>query len=125
MLHFRFELAIYDRYENNLRAFEISVSGYKPIPLSEQRFWIQSLGLGLGLWQGVYQGTEGLWLRWYDQTGWVQTLAEMAEAERQRAEAESQRAEAESQRAEAERHRADRLAEYLRSQGLDPDNLPV
>jgi len=116
---------IYDRYENNLRAFEISVSGYKPIPLSEQRFWIQSLGLGLGLWQGVYQGTEGLWLRWYDQTGWVQTLAEMAEAERQRAEAESQRAEAERQKAEAERHRADRLAAYLRSQGLDPDNLPV
>ncbi|WP_066377059.1 MULTISPECIES: Uma2 family endonuclease [unclassified Anabaena] len=30
----------------------------------------------------------------------------------------------ERQRAEQERQRADRLAEYLRSQGIDPDNLP-
>jgi len=102
---------VYDRYENNLRAFEISANGYKPILLTEQRFWIPSLGLGLGLWQGVYQGTEGLWLRWYDQTGWIPTLAERAEAESQRAEAESQR--------------ADKLAAYLRSQGIDPDNLPI
>ncbi|MFN4859262.1 MAG: Uma2 family endonuclease [Pseudanabaena sp.] len=102
---------VYDRYENNLRAFELSVNGYKPITLTEQRFWIPSLGLGLGLWQGVYQETKGLWLRWYDQNNWIPTLAERAEAESQRAEAESQR--------------ANRLAAYLRSQGIDPDNLPT
>jgi Uma2 family endonuclease len=109
---------VYDRYENNLRAFEISVNGYKPITLSEQRFWIESLGLGLGLWQGFYQGTEGLWLRWYDKTDWLPTLVEKSESESQRAEAESQRAEVESQR-------ANKLAAYLRSQGIDPDNLPI
>jgi hypothetical protein len=30
----------------------------------------------------------------------------------------------ERQRAEAERQRAEKLAEYLRLQGIDPDNLP-
>ncbi len=44
-------------------------------------------------------------------------LAEQLEKERDRAEAERQRADAQQQRAE-------RLAEYLRSQGIDPDNLP-
>jgi Uma2 family endonuclease len=49
--------------------------------------------------------------------------SQRAEQERQRAEQESQRAEQESQRAEQERQRAERLAEYLRSQGIDPDQI--
>jgi len=57
-------------------------------------------------------------LRWYDQSGWLPTPVEQAKTESQRAEAESQRAESESQRAE-------KLADYLRSQGIDPDNLPI
>jgi Uma2 family endonuclease len=137
---------VYDRYENNLRAFEISANVYKPIPLVGQRFWIPSLGLGLGLWRGIYQGAEGLWLRWYDQSGWAPTLVEKAEAESRRADVESQRAEFERkkaafeyeraefereraeferQKAEAERHRASKLSEYLISQGIDPDKLPI
>ncbi len=102
---------VYDRYENNLRAFKIFGTHYEAIAISENRFWLDEVGLGLGLWQGVYQGALGLWLRWYDKSGWLLTLAEKAEAERQKAETEKQR--------------ADRLAAYLRSQGLDPDNLPV
>ncbi len=82
---------------------------------------LEDVGLGLTLWQGEYEGTAGLWLRWTTHdgqlipTGWE--LAQRAEQrataaeqdldqERQRAEAESQRAEAESQRAEAESQRA-------------------
>jgi Uma2 family endonuclease len=107
---------VYDRYENNLRAFQLNGTRYEPITLSEQRFWLEELELGLGLWQGTYQQTTGLWLRWYNSTGWIPTLAEKAEQEYQRAEQERQRA-------EQERQRADRLAEYLRSQGIDPDNL--
>ena len=88
--------------------------------------------MGLGLWQGNYQGTEGLWLRWYDHTGWIPTPIERANAESQRANAESQRADTESQRANtesqranAESQRAEKLAAYLRSQGIDPANLPI
>ena len=44
-------------------------------------------------------------------------LAELAQQERLRAQQENQRA-------EQERLRADRLEEYLRSQGIDPNNLP-
>ena len=46
------------------------------------------------------------------------------EQEQQRAEQEQQRAEQERQRAEQERQRAEQLAAYLRSIGVDPDNLP-
>jgi DNA-binding protein H-NS len=38
-------------------------------------------------------------------------------------EQERQRAEQERQRAEQERQRAEQLVAYLRSQGIDPDNL--
>ncbi|MEH1908273.1 Uma2 family endonuclease [Nostoc sp.] len=50
-------------------------------------------------------------------------LAEQLQQERQRAEQERQGAEQERQRAEQERQRADKLAEYLRSQGVNPDSL--
>ncbi|MGH1397187.1 MAG: Uma2 family endonuclease [Trichormus sp.] len=129
---------VYDRYENNLRAFRLNGTRYEAISLTEKRFWLEELELGLGLWQGIYQQTNGLWLRWYNAGGWLPTLNEKVEQERQRveqerqrveqerqrAEQERQRAEQERQRAEQERQRADRLAEYLRTQGIDPDNLP-
>ena len=35
-----------------------------------------------------------------------------------------QMVEQERQRAEAERQRADKMSDYLRSRGIDPDNLP-
>ncbi len=47
----------------------------------------------------------------------------LLEQERQRAEQERQRAEQERQRAEQERQRALQLAAYLRSLGVDPDNI--
>ncbi|MBW4623871.1 MAG: Uma2 family endonuclease [Cyanosarcina radialis HA8281-LM2] len=50
--------------------------------------------------------------------------SQRAERESQRAERESQRAERESQRAERERQAREQLESYLRSQGLDPNNLP-
>lgn len=67
--------------------------------------WIPELDLGLGLWQGEYQGIERLWLRWYDaESNWIPTEAEQ---ERQRA-----------QEAEA---RLESLLERLRESGIDPD----
>jgi Uma2 family endonuclease len=114
---------VYDRYENHLRIFQLIGTRYEAVPLPENRFWLEELELGLGLWQGTYQQTTGLWLRWYNLQGWIPTLAERAEQERQRAEREQQRAEQERQKAEQERQRAERLAEYVRSLGIDPDNL--
>ena len=95
---------VYDRYENNLRVFKISGNRYEAIALSENRLWIENVGLGLGLWQGICSNFPSLWLRWYNRAGWIPTLVEKAEAESQR---------------------ADKLAAYLRSQGVYPDSLAV
>jgi hypothetical protein len=45
-------------------------------------FWFEPLQLGLGVWAGVYQQTEGVWLRWYNGQGdWVPTDAEQVKQE--------------------------------------------
>lgn len=86
--------------------------------------WLPNVELGVTLWEGMFEGLHGTWLRWCDQDGAViPTGAERIDLERQRAEAESQRAAAEHQRAAAERQRAVILAEKLRELGIDPDQL--
>jgi Putative restriction endonuclease len=105
-------------------------------PDVEGRHWFADLGLFLGTWRGKKEEREGYWLRWWDEAEqllpWGVELVEQerqraeqerqkAEQERQKAEQERQKAEQERQKAEQERQRADRLAEILRSQGIDPD----
>jgi hypothetical protein len=53
----------------------------------------------------------------------AQELEQRAEQEHQRAQQEYQRAEQERLRAEQEHQRAEQLADFLRSQGFDPDRL--
>ncbi len=121
------------------QGFRLVRAQYEGILPNEQGWlWSQELGL--------YLGIEGRHLRYFTVTGdrvltpeeTAEAEAQRAEAEAQRAEAEAQRAEAEAQRAEAEAQRADlaeeraeaelqranRMAEYLRSLGLDPEQLP-
>ena len=108
------------------------------LPSPEGRHWIAEMGLFLGTWRGEKSGRFGYWLRWWDEGGnlllWgVERLAQehqraeqerlRAEQESLRAEQESQRAEQESQKAEQERQRADKLAAFLRSQGINPDEI--
>ena len=66
------------------------------------------LGLGLTLWEGVFEGKQDTWLRWTDaRRQLIPTGRERAEQERQRTEQERQRAEQERQRAEQEQQRAE------------------
>jgi Uma2 family endonuclease len=116
---------LFDRYENQLRAFKLNGTRFEEMPIPNQRVWLEELNLGLGVWQGFYQDTEGLWLRWVDQNGdWIPTADERAQQADQRAEQERQRAEQERQRAEQERQRVDQLEARLRALGIDPDALP-
>lgn len=69
------------------------------------------LELGLGLWEGEYQGINRLWLRWYDEEG--NLILTDTEREKQRAEEAEKRAE------EAERQ-AEILAQRLRELGIEP-----
>ncbi|EDZ94732.1 conserved hypothetical protein [Limnospira maxima CS-328] len=92
---------------------------------------IHPMGVELGIWLGQYGNLELPWLRWWDSQGnLLLTGDERARIERQRAEQAEQRFEQaevelqqERQRAEAERQRAERLAELLRAQGIDPEEL--
>jgi Uma2 family endonuclease len=112
---------IFDRYTHTFRLFRLFGPRYQEIDLAEQRFWFDELRLGLGVWQGQYQNTEGIWLRWYQNNDdWVPTAEEIGIQERQRAEQENQRAEQESQRAEREHQRAEQLAAQLRALGIEP-----
>jgi Uma2 family endonuclease len=106
---------LFDRYQNQFRAFELVGTRYQELQLAKQRLWFEDLKLGLGIWSGSYQGAEGLWLRWWTESGdWLLTTAEQLEQERQRA----TQAEA---LVEQERHRAERLTAQLRALGIEPD----
>ncbi|NCJ08338.1 hypothetical protein GS597_17860 [Synechococcales cyanobacterium C] len=110
---------VFDRYSDRLRAFQLVSDRYQELNLSEPRIWMPTLNLGLGLWEGEYQGIHRPWLRWYDaKQNWVSTEVE---AERQKAEQAEHRAEQERQRAEQEHQRAERLAARLKALGIDPD----
>ncbi|MDF5724649.1 MAG: Uma2 family endonuclease [Rhizonema sp. PD37] len=129
---------IYDRYTNNFRVFSLVTTRYQEISILKQRLWLADIGLGLGLWQGSYQETYGLWLRWYDADGnWIPTAneriqleslradseREQADSERERADSERKRADSERKRADSERKRAELLAARLRELNIDPDQL--
>ncbi len=105
-----------------LRVWTISPMGHTELTPSQgimtagQSVWLERIGLGLTLWEGPFEEeVSRLWLRWCDQKGQViPTGAEGQDRAQQRVDIEKQRADAEQQRAE-------RLAERLRSMGIDPD----
>lgn len=114
-----------------LQVYQLQATSY--IPMADP--WLEAVGLGLRLWEGMFEGKQDVWLRWCDQAGnIILTGAERAEQERQRAEQERQRAEQEHQRAEQEhqkaqqaellleqeRRRAEQLEAQLRALGIDP-----
>ncbi|MDX2231169.1 MAG: Uma2 family endonuclease [Leptolyngbyaceae cyanobacterium bins.349] len=72
--------------------------------------WLETVGIGVTLWDGSFETVPGTWVRWCDRTGQVvPTGAEAVQQERQRT--------------EEERQRANRLAERLRSLGINPDEV--
>lgn len=94
-----------------LEVYRLSESGhYQLSPANDQqRFWVDEIGLSLGLWQGTRENRTGYWLRWWSDRGEMLPWGkEQAEQERQRAEQEHQRAE--------------RLAAQLRAAGIEPED---
>ncbi|MBW4553628.1 MAG: Uma2 family endonuclease [Aphanocapsa sp. GSE-SYN-MK-11-07L] len=82
-----------------------------------RRYWIEEIGLFLGVWQGQKAQLAAFWLRWWDQSGNLLLWGvEQVEQERQRAE------QAEVALAE-ERIASQRLAKKLRELGVDPNSL--
>jgi len=105
----------FNRYNSDeLQAFQLVGDRYQKMELSGNKVWLDSLKLGLALWQGEYRGALRQWLRWYDtSSNWIP-----AESERiQQAEQRIQQAE---QRAELAERRAQELAQRLRELGVEP-----
>jgi Uma2 family endonuclease len=122
---------VYDEATSQVRHFRLVNGRYQLQPIATQspQIWIAEIGCGLGRWSGSFRGITQTWLRWCDAQGnWLLTEAEAERAETaaERAKTEIERAEKEVERAEKEVERAEKekLARYLRSIGVDPDNLP-
>ncbi|WP_013322981.1 Uma2 family endonuclease [Gloeothece verrucosa] len=105
-------------------------------PDGQGRYFIESIGLYLGVWHGTRLNLTTHWLRWWDEQGnlllWgperiaqdqqrIQQAEVKAEQERQRAEQEHQRAEQERQRAEIAQQEIVRLQELLKNAGISQE----
>jgi len=86
-------------------------------PNAAGRYFIEPLGVELGVWHGRYWNQDAPWLRWYDRHGNLLPLGEELAVQ------EHLRAEEAVRRADEERLRANRLAEKLRELGVDPSGL--
>ncbi len=117
-----------------LQVFALTQGRYEPLESN----WLESVQLGLTLWQGEFETCQGTWLRWSDRNGNVVLTgaerAEQAEAQARQAEAQTRQAEAEARQAEAQKRQAEiraneaearsqALADRLRAMGIDPDTL--
>jgi Uma2 family endonuclease len=123
---------IQDQMDDALvKVFSISPEGYTELSpsLSAETMgrivWLSSVGIGLTLWEGQFEDeVTRIWLRWCDREGRViPTGAELAREAKVRAGNAELRAGNAELRAEAAESKAQRLAERLRSLGIDPEEV--
>ncbi|MEH2305136.1 Uma2 family endonuclease [Nostoc sp.] len=96
---------IFDPNGGLLEFYQLENSHYElKQPDENGRYWIDSMGLFLGTWQGTKEARTGYWLRWWDEAGNLLLWA--------------------VEQIEQERQQKERLIAYLQSQGIDPNNLP-
>lgn len=99
---------IFAPYSGKLEVRQLNVEGkYELQSLDEnQRFWLESLNLYLGVWYGTRLGETAYWLRWWDKDGNLLLWgSELIQREKKRAD-------------EAELEIA-RLKQLLKQSGLD------
>jgi len=107
---------VYSRYTQRLRYFKLVGSQYQeqPVDNTAPMIWLTDLNLGLGIWSGTFEHTQGHWLRWCDEAGqWFLT-----DTEQERLAKEQERL-----AKEQERQRAEKLAAKLRELGVNPDDV--
>jgi Uma2 family endonuclease len=102
--------AVFSRYTNELRAFQLIEGYYQPVDVSQGYLEIPEIGLKLGLWRGKYRNFNRMWLRWLTQEGELILLPEEETEIAQQQAAEAQQ-------------RAAKLAEKLRELGINPDKI--
>jgi Putative restriction endonuclease len=85
---------IYEILTGKLEVYHlVDISYQKMEPNDRGHYPIEPMQVELGLWRGVYQNQEMLWLRWWDVAGTLLLIGqEQVAIERQRTEQERQRA---------------------------------
>ncbi len=97
--------------QTTLRVFENTGGHFRELT----DFWLDTVGLGVTLWDGEYEGVHNRWLRWCERDdALIPTATETIRQAEDAIAAEHARASAAEQRAEA-------LAARLRALGIDPD----
>lgn len=102
--------AIFESISGLLEVYGLTSSGNYQLlkPDENNRFWIEGVGLFLGVWQGTKAERTGFWLRWWNPNGEMLLWGvELLEKERQEK--------------EIVRQRAERLAAQLRAAGIEPE----
>jgi hypothetical protein len=114
---------IFNPEDDELEVYFLMDGHYtKQEPNAEGRYWLESIGLFIGAWEGDRHGNHEFWLRWWSPDQQMLLCGtEQVEMERQRIDLERQRADQESMRAEQESQRSDRLIAQLRSLGFEPN----
>ncbi|QKD82772.1 Uma2 family endonuclease [Thermoleptolyngbya sichuanensis A183] len=81
----------YSRQTRQLRYFQWAGGRYREQPLNPTppQVWLEDLQIGLGLWEGSFEGISSCWLRWCDADGdWYLTDTEREQQEKERAQAQ-------------------------------------
>ncbi|MEO1146202.1 MAG: Uma2 family endonuclease [Cyanobacteria bacterium J06638_22] len=104
---------VYSRYTQQLRYFKLMGGSYQEQPIADTnpRVWLSGLEVGLGIWDGSFEGVTSAWLRWCDAEGnWFLTDTEQERDARMQAEqqAEQERLNREQAEQQAERDRLSR-----------------
>ncbi|NES18515.1 MAG: Uma2 family endonuclease, partial [Symploca sp. SIO3E6] len=118
------QYAIFEPQQGELEVYQLNSNGSYQLQLPNDRnhYWVESLNLFLGVWQGSKSNRTGYWLRWWGEKGEMLPWGiELVEQQRLQVEQEKQRAEQEKQRAEQEKKRAETLMAQLRAAGIEPE----
>jgi Uma2 family endonuclease len=106
----------YSCFTGQLRYFRLNGSQYQEEAVSPDipSIWLADLGIGLGIWQGTFEGIRDGWLRWCDRNGnWCLTDTEQEQREKELARHEREQAQAQVLQA----------ARNLLATGLDMDQV--
>jgi Uma2 family endonuclease len=79
---------VYSRFTQRLRYFKLEGGQYQEQRLNPEAplVWLADLEIGLGIWQGEFEGVTAAWLRWCDQEGhWLLTDTEQAQQQLEQA----------------------------------------
>ncbi|MFZ4555195.1 MAG: Uma2 family endonuclease [Pseudanabaena sp.] len=121
------------RFKNRARleVYRLISGKYELLSLENNQVWLPEIGLGFGYEQGEHIAWNREWLYWYDESGSRYLTGDeravkaeiVATQQSLIAQQERQQKLQERQQKLQERQQKEKLANYLRSMGIDPDEI--